>query len=320
MKSKNAMLFIHAQTSLHPGTGTALGTVDMPIQRERHTDWPMIPGSSLKGVIREHCRPNDVASHAKQIWCDVFGAESGTDEPQAGAISFTDARILAFPVRSARGVFAWVTCKDVLDRLARDAKLADLHTDWISIGVLGEGSALLSSGALEIEGTKQLLLEEYDFNVDASAENKEVIKAIAKWLSEKVTSDDFTRERLKSHLVVLPDTEFTHFVRHATEVTARIGLDYKTKTVTSGALFYEEFLPPETLMYSVIIANASRRNAGQKKADEPSTAKEANGQSLLAANEVMKYLTDQLPQDSILQIGANETIGKGLCAISIQSN
>src|SRR5437879_572508 len=35
-----ALLGIHALTSLHPGSGTALGTVDLPIQRERHTHWP----------------------------------------------------------------------------------------------------------------------------------------------------------------------------------------------------------------------------------------------------------------------------------------
>ena len=49
----SAFLFIHAITSVHPGSGTALGHVDLPIQRERHTDWPMIPGSSLKGVLRD---------------------------------------------------------------------------------------------------------------------------------------------------------------------------------------------------------------------------------------------------------------------------
>ena len=43
-KVLGALLGIHAQTSLHPGTGTTLGTVDLPIQRERHTHWPTIAG------------------------------------------------------------------------------------------------------------------------------------------------------------------------------------------------------------------------------------------------------------------------------------
>ena len=50
-----SLLFIHALTGLHPGGGTALGVVDLPVQRERHTHWPTIPGSSLKGVMRAEC-------------------------------------------------------------------------------------------------------------------------------------------------------------------------------------------------------------------------------------------------------------------------
>jgi CRISPR-associated protein Cmr4 len=50
--SEKALLMIHALTGLHPGSGTALGVVDLPVQRERHTAWPLIPGSSLKGVKR----------------------------------------------------------------------------------------------------------------------------------------------------------------------------------------------------------------------------------------------------------------------------
>ena len=32
----NALLYLHAITSLHPGSGTALGVVDLPVQRERY--------------------------------------------------------------------------------------------------------------------------------------------------------------------------------------------------------------------------------------------------------------------------------------------
>ena len=49
---RSSVLYIHALTSLHPGSGTALGVVDLPVQRERHTQWPTIPGSALKGVLR----------------------------------------------------------------------------------------------------------------------------------------------------------------------------------------------------------------------------------------------------------------------------
>ena len=105
---------------------------------------------------------------------------------------------------------------------------------------------------------------------------------------------------MKSHLVVLHDDDFTHFVRHATEVVARVGLDYERKTVKQGALFYEEFVPAETLFYCVVLASASRRDGHGKSADD-----------------ILKYLHDKLPP--ILQIGGDETIGKGLCAVRLDN-
>src|SRR5262249_39373692 len=117
-----AFLFIHAQTSLHPGSGTALGTVDLPIQRERHTQWPVIPGSTLKGILRDACRPPPNGADW-QKWLAVFGPETHEADAHAGALSLTDARILAFPIRSLKGVFAWVTCNAVLRRFTRDIGL-----------------------------------------------------------------------------------------------------------------------------------------------------------------------------------------------------
>ncbi len=108
-----SVLFIHAQTPMHPGAGTALGVVDLPVQRERHTQWPLIPGTSLKGVLRDAARgPSDSSDEEKVT--DAFGPDTKDADKHAGAITVTDARLLAFPVRSLRGVFAWVTCPSVL--------------------------------------------------------------------------------------------------------------------------------------------------------------------------------------------------------------
>ena len=68
----------------------------------------------------------------------------------------------------------------------------------------------------------------------------------------------------------------------------------------TGALFYEEFLPPETLFYSVVLASPSRR--------------EGHGKS---AADILSYLRENLPP--VLQIGGDETIGKGLCAVRLDA-
>jgi CRISPR-associated protein Cmr4 len=290
-----ALLFIHAQTGLHPGSGTALGTVDLPVQRERHTQWPVIPGSTLKGILRDACRPAARNGQAREDWLAAFGPETAEADKHAGALSLTDARILAFPVRSLKGVFAWVTCPAVLERLKRDLNLArtDGNAFVLPTGPAKDKALCQENGPLLVEGNK-LVLEEFEFERTGDA------KAVATWVSRRGVADEPTQKRLQKHLVVLHDDDFTHFVRHATEVVARVGLDYERKTVKQGALFYEEFVPAETLFYCVVLASASRRDGHGKSADD-----------------ILKYLHDKLPP--ILQIGGDETIGKGLCAVRLDN-
>ena len=284
-----ALIFLHAHTSLHPGSGTALGVVDLPIQRERHTGWPMVPGSSLKGVLRDAAgrRPED-----REDLLAAFGPETSDGDAHAGALSLTDARILAFPVRSLRGVFAWVSCPAVLARFARDGGLAGIAAGFEIPEVPG-GKALCKGENLLI-GEDQMILEEYQFDRVGDT------GAIGSWLAEIAIGDAGTRSRLPKQFVVLSDDDFTNFAQHATEVIARVGLDPKTKTVKKGALFYQEFLPPETLLYSVVLAGRSRRKSCERTAEE-----------------ILQYLTDLSERTPFLQLGGDETTGKGICAMRI---
>jgi len=130
--------FIITETPLHPGSGSELGIVDLPIQRERHTDYPKIEGSGLKGSLREAMEVSNkememnsqkkIRSKDKIKYKDVeketdyislvFGPEEGNEH--AGSITFTDARILLFPIKALKGVFGWVTCPAVLERFKED--------------------------------------------------------------------------------------------------------------------------------------------------------------------------------------------------------
>lgn len=293
----NALLFLHAQTPMHPGSGTALGVVDLPVQRERHTQWPVIPGSALKGILRDACREKaraDYENDRRKANEDdphltaVFGPGKVDDSNSyAGALSVTDARILAFPVRSLKGVFAWVTCPAVLERLARDARLAGIESLTWNIDIQSNQALCTPATALAVGDS--IVLEEFDFFVLKN----DRASSIAHWISENAVSDPYTKKRITTNLAVLHDDDFGHFVRHATEVAARIGLNYETKSVNKGALFYEEFLPAETLFYSVLLVGESR------------------SKNQMSADNVRNYLQDNVP--SVLQVGADETIGKGLC-------
>ncbi len=315
-----ALLGLHALTSLHPGSGTALGTVDLPVQRERHTGWPTIPGSAIKGVLRDACRErikgqfeddgDDVPEHGRKTRRDkaneqarlveVFGPPSGRADEQAGALSVTDARLLAFPVRSLRGLFAWVTCAEALNRLQRDAMLAHMSLTWRELSSPGpnEAHVIRGSPCLDPLG-KHLVLEEYEFTVVGEA-----VKESAEWIGMSVLPSEpayaAVTKRFPAHCVLLNDDDFTHFARHATEITARVGLNYETKTARDGALFYQEFLPAETIFYSVVLANS----ACVKKA----------GMSSL---EILNFLR---PLPRVLQLGGDETTGKGYCATRLETS
>jgi CRISPR-associated protein Cmr4 len=39
---ETTMLYLYVETPLHAGTGSGLSSVDLPIQRERTTQYPMI--------------------------------------------------------------------------------------------------------------------------------------------------------------------------------------------------------------------------------------------------------------------------------------
>jgi len=135
MFEKALVMCIYAETPIHPGSGAALGAVDLPIQRERHTEFPIIQGSSLKGVLRNAAEDVGITGTIKikegnkeveEKWVDIIFGE----QERMGGISVTDARILAFPVRTLKGVFGWITSPLVLDRFRRDLGLAGIKVSW----------------------------------------------------------------------------------------------------------------------------------------------------------------------------------------------
>src|SRR5205807_971444 len=96
--------------------------------------------------------------------------------------SLTDARLLAFPVRSLRGVFAWVTCRTVLERLERDAALAGLGTSWPIPDVVDNQVAVPVGCPCLVDN--QVILEEFEFTrIEADS------GPIAKWVADSLLPD-----------------------------------------------------------------------------------------------------------------------------------
>ena len=86
---KQKLLYIFTRTPLHVGAGSSVGAIDQPVQRERHTGYPIIPGSSVKGVLRNH-----FSGLGQGVLNDLFGKGDEGGDFTTGKISFGEARLL----------------------------------------------------------------------------------------------------------------------------------------------------------------------------------------------------------------------------------
>ena len=298
------LLFIHVETPLHAGTGRGLGGVDLPIQRERVTNYPIIQGSSVKGRLR-------AAVREKKGWKDddpellaIFGKAEGEGKSYAGAVSVGDARLLLFPVRSLSGVFAWVTSRDVLSRFIRDTRLAGLDLGWTPPPEPGENECWVAPNCA-VEANGKVTLEEFTYAVKTSAQVRENVKTIGEWLAKNALpqTDEYAywRENLPGHLVILRREDFRDFALYGTEVTTHIKLVPDTKTVQSGALWTVESLPADTLLYApLVIADSRTQGSVAKKAGE--------------IRDILRKL-----HKSRTQLGGDETTGRGVVMLHFLS-
>ncbi len=344
MFKKAVPFFIHTISPLHAGSGSDLGIVDLPIQRERHTSFPRIEGASLKGAMREKfsellkgtCNKDCECAYQEKYQDDesykrliakftklkdnskeycraiqlTFGPESDNGEDGAGALGFADARILFFPVKSVKGVFAWITCPKVLKQFETDMKLCEdinftLDDEFKTIS---DGNCIISNCSEikldnKVDGKDKIILEEYAFDAVEKDKVNNIFNNV-----ENIPYFDW--DQLKKKLVILSDDDFKDFVNLSTEVATRIRIDPETGTVARGALFTEEYLPAETVLYSMALAHDVFR-------------KDKSNLPIDGYQDVLKFFEKGLLNDkkeAYMQIGGNTTIGKGIIRITIGGN
>lgn len=305
------LVFYYAVSPVHMGAGSAIGAIDNPIQREVHTQHPVFAGSGLKGALRHHFNrawPGEKDKKTDGLIGRIFGPETSASD-FAGALSLSDAQLVALPVRSLKGAFVYATCPLALarvKRLADLAKLAHEQKGW-EVPTVAEGQALTASGAALVN--RRLVLESFEFG-PAQGD----CTAIADWLARHAFADaeDFFAKKLQDDLVVLNDTDFTHFARHAMVVEPHVRIDDESGTADDGGLFYTENLPPETIMAGLAQASVERFKKDNRKEISP---------PLLKADEILDAVYNGLGQDrpgiggQPLQIGGDATTGRGLVLV-----
>lgn len=313
MYNDSAMIMmLNTVSSTHPGSGTELSYVDLPIQRESHTGYPKIEAATLKGCIRAHVSKideddkkngkNGQSEKKKDLIDRIFGKQEHGD--YASALSLTDARLLFFPVKSVKGVFGWVTCPMALERFFNDYQLA-FGKEWKGAFRAERGGICSKDCKLSqrMEGSRKgdvIMLEDYTFTVkEDQGDFTEFLKEICAHLPDHT----ITKDMLLKRAVLLEDDDFTGFVKYSTEVNTRIRIDPSTGTVAGTGLFTEEYLPPECVLYS--LAFFTETHQAQKQGQD---------EIHMDVKQVKEAFLNLFP-DGMIQIGANSTLGKGLVEV-----
>lgn len=269
---------LHALSPLHAGVGQSAGLIDLPIARLKGSGIPFVPGSSIKGVLRDAC--TSPGSNSLEVKA-VFGPDHGHAGDHAGALICTDARLLALPVRSFRNTFAYVTSPLLLTLAARDLNNPPPvpvvpANSIVTVATLGDGT--------------NVYLEDLDLKLrPPSQDYNDWRSRLAYIFGTTPTEQAIFTERF----AVVDDETMTFLWETATQLDQRVRIDAKTRTVAKGQLWLEESLPPETLLIGLLLAENSRNSEHHMNPDE-----------VLAA---------ALRAGTSLQFGGKSTVGRGRC-------
>jgi len=285
-RSRTRTFYIHTLSPLHCGTGQSSSGIDLPIARERHTGHPIVPGSSLKGVLRG-------LSQDPALLKEVFGPDTLKAADHAGGVQFGDALLTFLPVRSIAGTFAWATCPTMVRRLNR-VRAESGQAVLPKLEVVPEGNGVWVTPNSKLVSGGRVVLEDLDFSVSMSADLSEFAGQVA---SECLLPEDKTF--FVDRVLLVHDDVMATLLETALEITARNAIDAELGTVRKGALWTEEALPTESILVGRIAATPVKVDG-----------KIASPETLL--DHVASLL------GGTLQLGGHTNIGRGLCRLVVQ--
>lgn len=298
MNKADRLYFLHALSPLHVGAGRGDGYIDLPLMREKGTNYPLVPGSSIKGVFADRFKADDEGRKSNRDLALAFGLQDSGETviesggSNAGALVFTDARLLCLAVRSFYGTFAWCTSPLVLHRFERDLEFTGVKFKSSCPTVGNNEVAITDKGSSVLANDGHVFLEDLDLKVNDAAKGRVngwadelgqyLFKGSKKW-----------QELFQERFCLVPNQVFDFLCETGTEVQAHIRIDEETKIVKDGALWYEESLPTE----SILVGHVWCDNFGELR------------------NEENRYkLLDKfcgVNSEQYLQIGGKATVGKG---------
>jgi CRISPR-associated protein Cmr4 len=294
--------WLHTLSPTHVGTGRGVGYIDLPIHREKVTNWPVIPASAFKGVWANYYQATEEKRRSEQKHRLAFGlASDDRNAANAGALIPTDARLVCLPVRSFYGTFAWCTSPLALKMLGRDLAFAGLASLPPEPPQVNEGE-IHTPHETKLADSGRIYLEDLDFAAKTCAAAAEWAERLAGWVFPDKAGEAW-RGLFIERFAILPDVVFDFLAETGTEVAARVRIDDELKTAVEGALWNEEALPAETILAGLITCDRIY-------------SPEAN--SITPEKLIEHFATEPL----LLQIGGKASVGRGRvrCVFTPQPN
>ena len=229
-------LTLFTRTPLHIGCGSSVGAVDQPILRERATGLPIIPGSALKGVLADLFL--DANYNRTEEGKRLLGEDNDKADAKRGALMVGEARLVAFPIRSAKEGFAWLVSPLLLQRL--------FPTEALNLPQVNDDAVCCN--AKLCASNNKAIFEEYA--LERTADFPPALLEKLKGLSDNT----LWKETCATRLALVSDTLLTYFTQNACEIANHNRIDDETGTVADGALFSQENVPSEALFVATLQA------------------------------------------------------------------
>ena len=301
---KTVLYSLYAFSVIHCVIGQGLNDIDLPVARHPVSGHPVIPGSSIKGVLK--CLSDQTSEEMKAL----FGADGKDNQNTfASAISINDAQLLALPIRSYYGTFAYIASSYTLENLKRQIQRSDYaRKDAFSSlkipalraveknALIYKASVTSSSILYKPEASKKILLEELDLAIEESSMGD--TNRWADCIADLFYTEDEDKELFKKRFAVVDDNVLNFFCETALPVSPHIAIDQKTGIVKPGALWYEEYIPSLSLFTGTIGIDR-----GYTKETDNFTDEQLYQALIHNGNPVN------------IQLGGKSTTGKGLVSI-----
>jgi len=266
--------YLYSLAPIHCGGEGDLGNI-LEIAREVHTNFPYIPGSSLRGSLRDEVtqlNPNDANA--------LFGKElNGDGEMGVHQVWFGDARLLWVPMRTMasgnRDIFTWVSCHSLIRDHALIAKLPGAIFPERPVSTQ-PGNYMVADAQLQV--------------IAMNDDQKKAIALAGTWPDSLEKSVKSTWEK---SCIVLPDADFQVLMEHSLWTQIRNKIQEGSQGATSegsAEVFWTDIcIPRDTIGYY------------------------AWGYSLLKNNPVTSEQHELLMSavQGLIQVGGQANVGRG---------